>query len=441
MELFFGWLGVVLSAIGIAVGARVAFVIHRRETTKRLGYRVVAHTPLVSQGAGSLELLTIRYGDRRLDDARLVVLQISNPGSAAVQPGDFQNDLRVSLEGGAHVVSVVGATIGPGQGANPPSVTLSEGGELKVSPLLLNPGDFVELQVLLDGVFTGVRVVGHLADVRSIEELSGREAPDRARISLSPYGILLGVLLLAILVTVIWLTTSLFPDEKRNPEPPHQKFSVALGDTIGQDTPGKGAGTIEESGAVDTYTFSAKTDQRIYIQRLDCDNSYSVQLQLLRPGGKPVPNFDGYVYSCFSGSNAVTLPETGQYTLRIGGGPVGGSPGTYGFKLWASPIERHTTPMQSPIEGDIEAPRSQDSYAFHVDEGEEIRFDVEPESGLGLRWSLRGPKETVVDDGVLFGPTIGPFTFDTKGEYTLTISGDGDDAGSYVLSPHRKPSG
>lgn len=39
--------------------------------------------------------------------------------------------------------------------------------------------------------------------------------------------------------------------------------------------------------------------------------------------------------------------------------------------------------METPIEGEIEAPRSQDSYTFRAEEGEEIRFDVKPESGLG----------------------------------------------------------
>jgi hypothetical protein len=432
-----GWLSIILSVVGIVVGAWVSFLIHRRETKKRLGYRVVTHTPMVSQGAGALELLSIRYDDRRLNDPQLVVLQISNPGSAALRPEDFQNDLRVILEGGARVVSVVGTTAGPAPGADPPSVTLTEGGELEVAPLLLNSGDFIELQVLLDGSFTGSRVVGRVADVRSIEELGDRESPDRPLIPVSPYTIGLVVLAVAILGTAVWLVASLLPSQKQEPEPPRQTFSVSLGDTIRKDTPGKGAGVIEEPGAVDVYTFSAKSAQRVYLQRLDCDNSYDVGLQLLSPDGKPVPNFSTYASSCLGGTNVVTLPATGKYSLQIGSGYTGSS-GTYDFKLWESPIERRETTLRSPLKGDIEVPRSQDSYVFQADAGEMVRFDVKSEATL--KWATRGPDETS-HDGTLFAPTTVSFTFHAKGEYTLTISGDGDDTPTYELVPHRMPSG
>lgn len=166
MEMFLALLGGVVSVLGLLLG----YVSHRRHQRTRIGYRLVADSPL-AQNIDGIENLGIHYDGRVLTRPRLMVLEIINVGNVPIRPDDYQDDLGVTFPEGVEIVwsSVQGT---------PASVTADVrvvAESVRIGRPLLNAEDVLTLQVLADGDGADVRVMRPWCGVQRGGEARGAE--------------------------------------------------------------------------------------------------------------------------------------------------------------------------------------------------------------------------------------------------------------------------
>ncbi len=116
---------------------------------------------------------------------------------------------------------------------------------------------------------------------------------------------------------------------------PPQRFPVRIGDTIGENAPGPGAGVIERPGAKDVYVFTAEPGQRVYFRKLDhTRNMELIDWRLVDSDGTQLFNAKlghgdpgthvlrrGGTYTLEVGSN--NYPATGSYRIQLTSAPAG----------------------------------------------------------------------------------------------------------------------
>jgi hypothetical protein len=110
--------------------------------------------------------------------------------------------------------------------------------------------------------------------------------------------------------------------------PRPDQFAIKVGDTIGENTPGKGAGHIESPGAKDLYTFNAAAGQRVYFGKLEHDKGMEqIAWRLVDSDGMEI--FDSRLYT---EPGVQVLRKGGTYTMTVGSDKVPAT-GTYRLQL------------------------------------------------------------------------------------------------------------
>jgi hypothetical protein len=110
--------------------------------------------------------------------------------------------------------------------------------------------------------------------------------------------------------------------------PAADQFAIRIGDTIRENSPGRGAGSIESPGAKDVYTFTAAAGQKVYFRKLEHSAGMEqINWKLTDADGTEV--FDSRLYT---EPGVQTLRKGGTYTLTVGSDGVPAT-GTYRLQL------------------------------------------------------------------------------------------------------------
>lgn len=125
------------------------------------------------------------------------------------------------------------------------------------------------------------------------------------------------------------------------------RVNIAKGAVISDGVPVSGAGRIDEPGGLDTYKFSGIAGQRVNFDQLSAAPEFAGWLywQVVAPSGT------NWFTDYFPGDKKQrrTLPETGNYTIRIYANSVNPAYiGAYSFRTWcevvAGPDQLATVP-------------------------------------------------------------------------------------------------
>ena len=149
-----------LAGLVIAVAALAAsFVIYRwQRQRKSLGCAVITNRPLLA--FQSPFAVSVHHAGRLVDKPRLVVMRVANTGSLPIEVGDYERQIAIMFAG-CDVLSVEVTGVHP---AELRPILSIKGDAITMEPCLLNPGDVIELQILLDGASatpqTNCRTVG-----------------------------------------------------------------------------------------------------------------------------------------------------------------------------------------------------------------------------------------------------------------------------------------
>ncbi|MBP1687241.1 MAG: serine/threonine protein kinase [Deltaproteobacteria bacterium] len=223
--------------------------------------------------------------------------------------------------------------------------------------------------------------------------------------------------------------------------PAPNRFSIQIGDTIKENSPGPGAGTVESPGAESIYSFSAAPRQNVYFRMIENSNGMSyIKWTLVDDNGMEVFN------TCLGCSEpgVQTLIKGGDYTLTVGN-KTDPSTGTYRLQLFDVPPPNQFSikigdkigpGVPGPGAGVVETPGAEDIYIFSAPPGQIAYFRLlKRDKGMDyIKWRLVDANSTEIFNTCLGCSEPGVQTLAKGGEYTLIVGNRTDPAtGNYIF--------
>ncbi|MEU4339347.1 hypothetical protein AB0F59_32655 [Micromonospora lupini] len=151
----------VATAIIAAAALVVAYLTYLRQRNKTgLEYLVVGNTRVVPRATP--KDLEVTYKGSVVSDASVVVVRIVNTGDKAVLPEDFRSPLAIKLQGANKVVSALTTKTRP---TDLGATVSAEDNCCLIQPLLINPTDMIQIQLLASGLAKNVVLEGRIANL------------------------------------------------------------------------------------------------------------------------------------------------------------------------------------------------------------------------------------------------------------------------------------
>ncbi|GIG28396.1 beta strand repeat-containing protein [Cellulomonas marina] len=161
--------------------------------------------------------------------------------------------------------------------------------------------------------------------------------------------------------------------------PAAQTFATSIGSAVAPGVPGTGAGTLEQPGSEDRYTFSGTAGQKVFYDAGTDTTGNHAFVTVTSPSGAKV------LEKWVTGDSAVlTLPTTGTYTVSVKAGVDDRATGTYGFTIQPATAGPQTFPITlgatvkdgvpGPGAGNLEGPGAVDTYTFTATAGDRIGY-------------------------------------------------------------------
>lgn len=151
------WVGVLVAVFA----AIIAWATYRSQRSRReLEYLVLSTQRLVNPRVA--QDLDVFFDGRAVDDPSLTVLRLVSTGVKGIPATTFETPLTITLHGATSIVSASVSAVRP-EGL--PVKLTTDANQAHIEPLLLNPGDFIEIQALAAGQPDRVDVEARIADV------------------------------------------------------------------------------------------------------------------------------------------------------------------------------------------------------------------------------------------------------------------------------------
>lgn len=160
-------LGVIGTILGAIIGAVVAYLIFRRQTTKKLiTYQIVSNAPIATLNISLQNTVTIQINGVSVLNARQVVLMLRNQGNVAVKPNDYNTPLKFVFNGSKVVGSDILDTDPPElkNSINHNSFVQIGADSAELENILLNAKESITLTILLEGDYNRLDVAGRIVD-------------------------------------------------------------------------------------------------------------------------------------------------------------------------------------------------------------------------------------------------------------------------------------
>ena len=160
---FTTWISILVGLAAVVVGY-LAYKSQRGKT--RLEFIVVVNTPVAVINPVSASL-AVTYNGKEVPAAAVAVIRLGNTGDKAIRVDDFNSDIVMHLD---DVNEVVAATVTK---ARPPDLNPQltiDGRNVAIAPLLINPRDMVEIQLLTSGTASAVRTDGRIENLSQISQ-------------------------------------------------------------------------------------------------------------------------------------------------------------------------------------------------------------------------------------------------------------------------------
>ncbi len=163
----------IATCIGIAVSTMLWFLSQRR---KAISYMILERHPVLNLKGAARNQLDIRFDGHSILDSYLIVVRIFNRGHLTINVGDYQTAMFVALNPGAEilaagVIETVPADLEDRIKAKRPNAALIEKivqERIVLTPVLLNQGDSITLQLLARNTAGALNVHGHIEGIKRI---------------------------------------------------------------------------------------------------------------------------------------------------------------------------------------------------------------------------------------------------------------------------------
>jgi hypothetical protein len=171
--------GLVIAGLTLVAAVVVPLYIWRRQRTKaELSYEVTSGR-IVDIGAQAAGRVEVRFDGTPVPDVALITARVRNSGNVPIRANHFERPLTVTLPAGITILDHrVGDTRPDGL---KPALAVVADNEVAIEPLLLNPHDAFDVEILVSGPTTPVVVSGRLEGIADITAEPSAES--RAEIS------------------------------------------------------------------------------------------------------------------------------------------------------------------------------------------------------------------------------------------------------------------
>jgi hypothetical protein len=192
------------AVIGVAAIIASLFIFLRQRAIKSLGFEIVTQTELLSIRNEIKSKVKVTYEGKAVQAVNLVTIRVANDGNTPIPASNYERPLSFSFNETTTILSADITEVSPKSLS--PSLKV-EGSTIVLKPTLLNPGDDIQISLLL---------AGHDGEIETDARIEGiREVKNEIRLSLKPVTrarIMLGtlVLLTAVLMYAFWEESRLF---------------------------------------------------------------------------------------------------------------------------------------------------------------------------------------------------------------------------------------
>lgn len=187
------WVAVIVALIAIPIGIAVPFIVARWQTgRKALGYGVASASLVRDTARGRL---TIFFADRQVSRVALITVTLVNVGNQPIRREDFDGPIRVRYGADAEILDADLVSVEPSSLS--PEMTVADdagNGEVssrrcvEIAPLLLNSGDSLSVEAIVDGhdgSVESVDVEGRIAGISKLDRFDEEAASTGALIAVA----------------------------------------------------------------------------------------------------------------------------------------------------------------------------------------------------------------------------------------------------------------
>lgn len=161
----------VLATVLAAATIAVTVLLYRRQRSRKRLACEIRVTPLVGSHRIADDKLKTYFEDGQSERVHLVEARVENTGNVPVTANDFERPISFHLGDSATVLAVDVSSKSPLE--LPEEVTL-RGGEVRLMPLLLNPGDGLTLKILVGNLRDEVQCQYRIIGISRMVDVSAR---------------------------------------------------------------------------------------------------------------------------------------------------------------------------------------------------------------------------------------------------------------------------
>lgn len=160
----------IVAIFGIALTSLIAYIFFIFEKKKKqIEYVVISNESVLPESIS--KKLKVTFNKKTVPNARVIIVRAVNTGNTPILREDFSSKLIFQLEGENNAVAAIPTRVRP-KDLKPR--TLIDNDKISIMPLLLNPGDMVEIHILASGNIFRVNMYGRIAGT---ELICRRELP------------------------------------------------------------------------------------------------------------------------------------------------------------------------------------------------------------------------------------------------------------------------
>jgi len=166
-----------LAPLATTIGIAVTLILWQlNQRKKALSYMVLRQQPVVNLKGAVRNELDVRFAGESISDAHLMVVRIFNSGHLPINVTDYQTSLSLLLNPGAKIITASVIDTVPvdleervkADDRNKSLIQRLDGERIMLTPVLLNDGDAITIQMLVQNVTDSMSVRGHIQGISKV---------------------------------------------------------------------------------------------------------------------------------------------------------------------------------------------------------------------------------------------------------------------------------
>lgn len=155
---------------GVLIAVALAILIfYLQSKRKELAFGVLSDQNLLTVSEEVSQRVKITFDSEPVSKLHVVIVGIKNSGEQPIQSKDYEGNIQIEVNGNGKILSIEPVRQFPNY-LN--AVTTTTKSKIELTPLLLNPGDFVVIKILYAGLTPQVTCLARISGVSTVMPLN-----------------------------------------------------------------------------------------------------------------------------------------------------------------------------------------------------------------------------------------------------------------------------